>query len=276
MRKQKPVPELVMSAKRSVWRMHDHAGEADKQFQQVRKSVLEAANYECAFCSLQSSKYQEVHHADDDHKNNDPSNLYCSCPLCHQVFHIGLAGMRDGADIVYAPELTQVELNQLALVMWLVTETEVSQFKNPQHATLFTRLAGKAKTIEGIFGNRRGTVTLRLRDALKYRKDFPAEFVDKITPAALSLSLFSNILMSLKDEQYDKRQDLLGGLRIFPSAARFRERIIHWNAEAGATLPAPVWYKIVQEEAIEAIIVDCAAQIETMLPKVEQANTASA
>lgn len=266
-------PQLVLSAKRKVWRMDDHAGEGDKEFKIARGAVLDASDYVCVFCGLQSGKYQEVHHADDDHKNNAPSNLFCSCPLCHQVFHIGLAGMKEGGEIVYMPELEQAELNQLALVMWLVTETEVSQFKDPAHALLFTRLAGRAKTIEGALGNRRGTVLLRLKEALK-NTSFPQTLLDRIKPAHLSPSMFSNVLMSLSDDDYEKRKDLLGGLRLFPSATRFRERIAHWNAEQGGTLPAHAWYKIVPEDALVSIIGDCSRQIEDMIAKANSSQTA--
>lgn len=261
------LPELIMSAKRSVWRMHDHAGEADKEFKQVRHSILEASDYACAYCTMQSSKYQEVHHLDDDHKNNDPLNLSCTCPLCHQVFHLGLVGMKDGGELVYLPELSQVELNQLALVMWLVTEVDVGQFKDAQHAVLFNRLQGKAKTIEGMMGNRRGAVLLRLKAALEGTK-FPPELLSRLKPAHLSPSLFANVLMSLTDEQYAKRKELLGGLRLLPSSTRFKERIAHWSSEQGSVLPVHAWYKIVPENTLGKIITVCTGRIDELMPKV--------
>ena len=255
-----PPPALVMSAKRSVWRMHDHADEADKVFRQVRKSILEAFDYTCVYCTQRSEKYQEVHHGDDDHKNNKPPNLWCTCPLCHQVFHMGLAGMKDGADIVYVPELSQAEINQLALVIWLVTETEEGRFTDPQERVYFSRLAGRAKTIQGMLENRRGTVQLKLKAALKETK-FPPELIDKIKLSHLTPNLFSNVLMSLDDSIYADRARLLGGLRMLPKPARFRERIKHWSSEQDAVLPVPSWDRILPEGDIVQLVTFCTQQV---------------
>lgn len=263
------LPPLVMSAKRSVWRMHDHAGESDRAFAQVRKSILEAYDYTCGFCGHRAEKYQEVHHLDDDHKNNQPGNLVCACPLCHQVFHVGLAGMRDGADIVYVPEMSQAEINQLVLVLWLVTETDESRFKDQQERLYFSRLAGRAKTIQGILENRRGTVQLKLKEALK-DKGFPPELLARVKISHITPSLFANALMALGDEAYENRQTLLGGLRLIPKPARFRERIQLWSAEQDAILPVPSWGRLLGSEKIDALISSC---IERVALQVESSQS---
>jgi len=267
------LPDLIMSAKRSVWRMHDHAGEADKQFANTRIGSLEAANYTCEFCGFQSSKYQEVHHLDDDHKNNDPRNHGCACPLCHQIFHIGLAGMKSGGELVYVPELTQPEINHLALILWLISETETKKL-DPKYAVQFTRLAGCAKTIECALGNRRGTIFARIQAFLK-ESDFPKELLASLKTHHFSLSLMSNVLMGLTDDEFMKRKELLGGLRIYPDASRFRERIKHWNAEQSSVLPVHAWYSIVSQEAMEEIVLSCTQQLENVLPKITD-STATA
>lgn len=240
--------------------MHDHADEADKVFRQMRKGVLDAFGNKCVYCTHWASKYQEVHHGDDDHKNNDPANLWSTCPLCHQVFHVGLAGMKDGADIVYVPELSQAEINHLALVIWLVTETDEGRFKDPQDKLYFSRLAGRAKTIQGMLENRRGTVQLKLKAALKETK-FPPELIDKIKLSHLSPTLLSNVLMSLDDDVYNDRANLLGGLRLLPKPARFRERIAFWSQEQDTVLPVPSWDKLLPADDVVKLINFCSAQV---------------
>lgn len=257
------MPELVLSAKRSVWRMHDHADEFDKVFQQLRKAVLEKSGSACRFCGFSSSKFIEVHHGDDDHKNNAPSNLYSACPLCHQVFHIGLAGMKEGGEIIYLPEMSQAELNQLALVIWMVTETDQSTIQNPAHIQLHMRLSRIAKLMDGFLMNRRGVVLLRLRAALK-NTDFPVDLIDKIKMPHLGPTLFSALLMELTEDEYGNRKTLLGGLRIYPSLSRFRERNKFWMQEQNTVLPISTWYNIVPEEAIEQIVVACAEKIAVL------------
>jgi len=247
------LPALLMSAKRQVWRMNDHAGEADAEFQRVRGPVLEAANNTCEYCELTSDKYQEVHHKDDDHSNNDPKNLACTCPLCHQVFHIGLAGMRDGAHIVSMPELTQAELNHLCLVMWLIDKTDPKSFTDPQQALAYQRLVIRTATLRNVMENRRGNVKIRIANALKGMGHDEA-FTKRLNLNSISPSLMANVLMQLPDETYAQRGDLLGGLRVMPVPGRFETQIKHWLAEQGKRLPIPSWYKILEDDQFEAIV----------------------
>lgn len=264
-RRENSLPSLTLSAKRLVWRMNDHADEADKAFQRVRKGILEAHDYKCLFCGHRSEKHQEVHHLDDNHSNNDPVNLATSCPLCHQVFHIGLAGMQDGADIIYAPEFTQAEINQFALVIWLVSEGNSKELKDPEEALQFDRIQAKAKMVESMMEGRRGTVLLRLRKALKEHSSFPEEYLDKIKLSHLSPLMFANVLMALDDKTYAQRESLLGGLRLWPKPMRFRKQIAHWKTEQDATLPVPTWFRIISEDDVIRIIVTCSEQLEQLI-----------
>lgn len=254
MAKPAPLPELILSAKRSVWRMHDHADAGDKAFQQMRKAVLEAGNNTCRFCTAHSAHGMEVHHADDNHKNNDGSNLILSCPLCHQIFHIGLAGLKEGGEIIYCPELTQAEINQVALMIWMITETDQAKIADPEHAQMHIRLSTLAKTLDAALGGRRGSVMLRLKAYLE-KTDFPPELLDKIKLTHLSPNLFSNILRELPDDDYARRGDLLGGIRLYPQITRFRERNKLWIDEQNAVLPLPAWYRILPVETVEDIVV---------------------
>ncbi|WP_240533902.1 HNH endonuclease [Aeromonas veronii] len=79
----------------------------------MRTEVLQRDNYTCRFCGFKAAKYQEVHHLDDNHQNNDPQNLLTVCNLCHQVHHLGMCAMRNGGFIAAIPELTQTEVNNL-------------------------------------------------------------------------------------------------------------------------------------------------------------------
>ncbi|WP_236077299.1 HNH endonuclease signature motif containing protein [Paraburkholderia domus] len=261
------LPQLVMSAKRSVWRMNDHAGEdADREFQQKRLSVLEACGNECEFCGHASAKFQEVHHGDDNHANNTRENLFGSCPLCHQVFHLGLAGMRDGGAIIYLPEMSQAELNQLALLIWIIDSTHTlveskvrNPFKDPKDFQLFKRVHSTSNKIRQMLENRRAPILMRIADYIEKTKAMPKELSPKlsdITPA-----LFASVLMQLDDGNYAKRESALGGLRLLPKPARFEQRIVHWRDEANAILPIPSWTKILPEESIRDIVIGCVRSV---------------
>jgi len=238
--------------------MDDHGGEgADKEFARVRASILDACGGVCEFCTLTSGKYQEVHHGDDNHRNNKAENLFGSCPLCHQVFHLGLAGMRDGGTVIYAPEFTQAEINQIALLIWTIDATKDAV---SNEMPLFKRIHAAASKLSGELENRRGTVLLRLNKYLKENKLIP----EGMKPALshFSPSLFANILMSLDDETYDKRADLLGGLRLLPRKTRFANRVVHWRDEQSKTMPIKDWPDLIPERELSAIITSCMWRVQ--------------
>ncbi|CAJ6613691.1 Uncharacterised protein [Burkholderia pseudomallei] len=259
------LPELVISAKRKVWRMYDHAGEdADKAFQQVRRAILDACGNECAFCQHTSSKFQEVHHADDDHANNSRENLFGTCPLCHQVFHLGLAGMRDGGQIIYMPEMSQAELNQLVMLIWIIDSTQElvkagpNPFKDAGERQMFERVHSAATKLRGYLENRRAPVLMRIGGYVKDNKALDFEpTLSQITP-----SLFANVLMQLDDETFAKRGVALGGLRLLPKPERFGERIKHWRDEANKILPVWRWTKILPEESIRELVLDSVKRVD--------------
>lgn len=119
---------LQIGIKRKVHRRDDRgASGADAEFAALRKQSLEMAGYKCVRCGLESpaiasrASALQVHHADDDHANNDPLNLHPYCTLDHAVHHIGCdapsAGGHEGwasrMRIGYIPALSAEDLNLL-------------------------------------------------------------------------------------------------------------------------------------------------------------------
>ena len=52
---------------------------------EYRKIALEQHGHKCMVCSF--SKIVCVHHLDENHNNNEPSNLVVLCPNCHTMIH---------------------------------------------------------------------------------------------------------------------------------------------------------------------------------------------
>lgn len=87
--------KLLIGIKRKIHRhKDDKADKADAAFRAQRPGALERAQYKCFFCAFRSLTQNEVHHLDDDHHNNHPSNLVPVCRLCHPYQHIGEAARR--------------------------------------------------------------------------------------------------------------------------------------------------------------------------------------
>src|SRR5690554_7898806 len=118
-----PLLPLILSVKRSRFRMDDPtADHANREFVGKRPSILERDRYKCRFCGFKAKKWQEVHHVNNDHQDNSDINLVTACPLCHLVHHVGFAGMRQAAQLIYIdPEVkvSQRDLNQLVRALWI-------------------------------------------------------------------------------------------------------------------------------------------------------------
>lgn len=124
---------LELSAKAKTWRMSDrNFRQSDMEWSQLRSAVLQRDDYTCQFCAFRARKWQEIHHIDDDHNNNTMDNLVTACCFCHQVHHIGLAGMTGSARLAYLPELTQAQIHdmiraKLVLERWLARQAANAQ-----------------------------------------------------------------------------------------------------------------------------------------------------
>jgi intracellular multiplication protein IcmJ len=184
----------VHGVKRQMWRKDDeHAHLADTAFLPIKEEVLKRDGYTCRYCNMKSAKYQEVHHLDDNHHNNNPSNLLTVCNLCHQVFHYGVCGMRNAGFVAAIPELTQVEVNQLArayFVSLLIAEQDVKD------------------KLTGLYASMRNK-----GDLLK------ASFALDIS----SPLLFAEVLSNLDDETFANRGTLMADLRLVPTKQAFHD-----------------------------------------------------
>lgn len=60
-----------------------------KEWDRIRRSVLEKADFRCRFCAHGSKKYMHVHHIHRRGRGVKPM-LVPVCVACHAVLHIGL------------------------------------------------------------------------------------------------------------------------------------------------------------------------------------------
>lgn len=211
-------PPLAPGVKRSSWRVHDPDWEvADEGFARVRRQVLERHRYTCQYCGFTTmpdrraapttylaSGYLEVHHLDDDHGNNHPSNLLTVCPFCHLVFHAGNAGHRNTATVIWAPWIAQADLNLLvnAIMVAMAREGEHA----PAAMQMYARLTACADRIVSEFGE-------SMADAAN----------------------FGSVLMMLanrstsKTDLYARRTRLFAGVRLLPNPDAFGKAVEWWS-----------------------------------------------
>ena len=223
-----PAPvEIVLSAKAATWRMNDaeHDG-ADAAFQAKRGMILINHNHMCRGidCGFYSKKWQEVHHIDDNHHNNDDANLVTLCGFCHACFHIGRAA-QDGAVLIWIPEvadqISQGELNRIV-------------------RTLYVGVASNADVSEPC---------RMLLGALQQHSVRMVERIGFNDPAILA-----NVLMRMTPQIYAKRAELLWGVRllcaphkIIGTRDRWYDMMAYWTGKVEGpygSIPPSTWPNI--------------------------------
>jgi intracellular multiplication protein IcmJ len=201
----------VFGVKRKFWRKDDdHADIKDAGFTKVRAEVFQRDNYTCRFCGFKAAKYQEIHHIDDNHQNNDPQNLLTVCNLCHQVHHLGMCAMRNGGFIAAIPELTQTEVNNI------VRAIHVAEY------IADAAVRDKLKSLFAIF-------QFRGKDTLKtlYGGDISNPYI------------LAEIISTCPDDIYAKRAELLAPLRLVASKEAFHAGQLEYYAANNRALFLP-------------------------------------
>lgn len=187
------IAQPLFGVKRQMWRKDDeHAHLADAAFAPVRDSVIKRDNYTCRYCSFKAAKYQEVHHFDNNHSNNDPNNLLTVCNLCHQVHHIGVCGMRNAGFLAAIPELTQTEVNHIARAYFVTQVISNDQNTKDKLTGLYALMRARADTLKSAFS------------------------VDISSPL-----LFAEILSVCDEDMFNKRATLMESLRLVPTKEAF-------------------------------------------------------
>jgi len=207
---------LVLSARRGSWSpATDRRRGAD--FERKFGAILKRDRMTCAACGFQATRYQEVHHLNDDHEDNSDGNLTAICSFCHLSFHVGRAGLMGEAELIWLPEMSQTTLNHLARAIFVALRDDDAM-----------KLGADA-----------------LFSALRARADDARRRLGTSDPADLG-----EALIALDDADYELREGKLDGLRLLPLGRRiedgkdlFPEMVDFWVSKDGpfAELPPVKW-----------------------------------
>lgn len=215
---------LVLSAKRSTWRADDEMRAMnDETFRQVKQKVLKRDHYACCFCGFKSARWQEIHHHDGDHYNNNPDNLATICIFCHMVFHIGRAGLAGEAELVWLPEVSQAALSHVA-------------------RNIYVGMRAKGVT---------AAASEALYTSIRIRAEDVRRRLGSSDPADLG-----EALLALDEKKYDSRAELLDGVRLMPLGRKyvgdkdvFPKVVDFWISAQGpfATMRPKQWLELGRE-----------------------------
>lgn len=195
-------PSLLLSATRASWAVSaQHGTEWEKNktlTKDLRQKIFERDNHTCQACGWRSERFQEIHHKNDNHSDYREENLQTLCPLCHQVFHLPIAASTNGGTIIWLPEISQEKLNLLCVGILVAMKDRAGKW---------------------------GGVARTLFSTLEARKAFVDENLGRSDPGAVA-----QVLINLKPEDYARRADFVGALRLLPYASRFETQIDYWVA----------------------------------------------
>lgn len=219
--------KLILEASRSTWEMRiNHGTELDKtkKMKEMRGKILKRDNCTCQFCGFRSVKYQEIHHINHDHDDYSESNLETICPLCHQAFHLSTASITIGGDIIWLPEISQEQLNQLCIAIFIAEQSEDKKWKGPAKSLMASLLSR-------------------------------TEFVNQnIANKASDPAIFADALLKMPKDFMEQKKDIISCFKLLPQANRFAHQIKYWS-ENGVykKLTLDKWFGIIPDDVAEKI-----------------------
>lgn len=223
---------LIPSVKLKIHRHYDaEADEADEQFAQAREKALYRDKMTCQGCGMPTKSTQtlksgmfEVHHLDDDHKNNHPNNLITLCPLCHSVFHIGFAGAKGRVKIIWLPEISQNDLNLMCHILFILQHQRTQELQpapGQKDEKKFTEAERKMIVSMGALA----------KDAWHQLEAFTEDAERILGDGMSNASRFGEMLAwfgNRHPEDYAKRAQLFHGARALPVYSAWQSQVAHW------------------------------------------------
>jgi len=227
-----------LSSTKALWRLpFGHYSESDTVNRIQRQHILSRDDNTCCDCKLKLARHMEVRHLDENHDNDQDSNLACICPFCHLRDHLGPTGFASAGTIVGAPTLTQGQINSLSLAIWYIQARVTSTAdirKEPARLDPDNEETSMQRLLELSMGIWKDLSI----SSVKFAPVFSARITE---PDVLGGIL--NELHETSPDTYAKREALLAGLHILPSREAFGVQCMTWFDEFDRTRPISSWRK---------------------------------
>ena len=200
--------ELQLAVNLMGWRIYIRRRE-DKSFQPVMEKILRRDSYTCQYCGFQTREYQEIVNIDGNYNNNKFSNLITACCFCAQCLFIESIALdeRGGGQLIYLPEMTQVEINGFCHVLFCAMGNGTGYQDAAQ--SIYRSFKFRSQPIENKYGA--GTSN----------------------PAVLG-----QLLLEYRTQDSKPDRTILKDLRLLPSYTKFKVQLEAWAAAALEELAA--------------------------------------
>jgi intracellular multiplication protein IcmJ len=221
---------LTLSASKNAWQAAGEHGRKDSPHDsEIHAIVSKKYKHTCQYCGWVDAEHNEVSHLDENHSNNEEANLTLACPLCHQCLHLGHVGTAEGGKMIWAPELSQIEINHLARAYWLLWIRTI-EIDAPDVKAKINELFLSAKSMVSKIEHQSHVLE--------------AHYV----PGASDPAFWAEALMKLPKEQYEKRHELLRSIRVWPTHSRFKGMVRDWQKSVNINIPLDTWSRFAMQE----------------------------
>lgn len=210
--------ELKLYSSKANWltpATHGSEMDEDKRMIEVRSKILARDNHTCHYCGFRSEKYQEIHHINHNHSDFNEDNLTTICPLCHQSFHLSTCSQTKGGIIIWLPEISQVDLNNLCRFIFMAQKCKQDKW-NGISRKMFSNLQSRMNFVTNELG---------------------AEAHEPI--------VLAQALLKIPEEKFDPV--ILSSLRLLPFASRFELELDYWTKNVYGDFAVEGWSKLVPE-----------------------------
>jgi hypothetical protein len=150
--------------------------------------------------------------------HEEASKILPLCPLCYYPLHIDKVVMKSPGQIILLPEISQIELN--------ATLRAIEYIK--LNSSGFGEIVDAVEIFEVL---------------LKERADLADGFYSE---GVSNVSLLSQVLTSLSDEDYSKRETGLYGLRFMHNMSNYGDEMKAWDKELSRFKP-DAWKQLIKK-----------------------------
>jgi intracellular multiplication protein IcmJ len=200
---------------------------------EVRQKVFERDDFTCACCGFRSLKYQDIHFLNHNPADTRMENLTTVCIFCHQCFNLDKVNEKRSGVLIWLPEIKQADLHNIARAIYVA---RISQGPVSDAA------------------RRAFEILMKRREEARNRIGTDDPFI-----------LASVLQDYLTERHYERREEKLDGIRLFPLDRRmvreadlefnqFPQILAYWRSKEGAFggRPPQNWadiYKAVSQAA---------------------------
>jgi intracellular multiplication protein IcmJ len=178
------------------------------------KKVHTKNQYACGFCGFKAKKHQEVI---DRNGIYDESNNGCDfvtvCPLCMVSNRLSKYGNKEIGMLVYVPELTQAEINNIYHLYWA--------------SLCFDDLEESKKEA---FDDEEQSFKINIAKFVGQIENRNLAAIDMYGEGINDLVMISDILFSMPEKNYASRGKIFKNLRFIPNLNFFKEQREYYQA----------------------------------------------